>query len=591
MELQFQTAWKSIDLQVTYEPINDFVVLTGTNGSGKSHLLQAIMQDRTIVDGTPNLNRIKLYEQGNLAPNSGEGQSPSQFRDVWARVKPAVEAAASGFNYPSDRNTIDQQFDQFAQTLAVSLNLPVESLIETQKSAGKVIAKFSDDDYRDFFPMYQSAADLFQFSVTDIFLTYYDRWRENKFQKFLNLHDHEETKWLEDDAFESKYGKRPWLLLDDVLSIMGLPYKFRAPENPPPEQAYRPTLLAQDKDLEVPLGDLSSGERVLLALALGLYAGEHLGRSAIKPRAILLDEADASLHPSMIRSLLKVTREILYEQHGVKIILATHSPTTAALAPEASLYVMSRTSDPRLRKTGRDEALNELTVGLPTLSIRVDHRRQVFVESKYDESYYEKLYQLVRSDLDSPFSLQFLASGSKGAGNRDAVEQVVSNLRTRGNDLVYGLVDRDTTPAAPDHVELSAERYSIENYLLDPLILGAYLLKTDIESAESLSLQPETFYFHVGESNAQSVVDGVSKLLGLGEGPRREIQYFGGFSARVPEHFLETQGHSLEAEVRKRWPQFHQQLPILDEIIDRVLAERCMLIPKSMVDVFSSLVA
>jgi len=56
---------------------------------------------------------------------------------------------------------------------------------------------------------------------------------------------------------------------------------------------------------------------------------------------LLLDEVDASLHPSMIKNLLDVIEKI-FLKNGCKVILATHSPTTVALAPEESIYEISK---------------------------------------------------------------------------------------------------------------------------------------------------------------------------------------------------------------------------------------------------------
>lgn len=53
MQLQYQKTYLSID---HFEPVEipNFVVLTGVNGSGKSHLLQAINHKHVVIAGLDN---------------------------------------------------------------------------------------------------------------------------------------------------------------------------------------------------------------------------------------------------------------------------------------------------------------------------------------------------------------------------------------------------------------------------------------------------------------------------------------------------------------------------------------------------------
>ena len=97
------------------------------------------------------------------------------------------------------------------------------------------------------------------------------------------------------------------------------------------------------------------------------------------PEVLLLDEADSTLHPSMIRSLLRVLNDVSVQRYGVKVILTTHSPTTVALAPEEAICTMRRTPSPRLQRTTRDHAVSALTVGISTLSVKLENKRQLLI--------------------------------------------------------------------------------------------------------------------------------------------------------------------------------------------------------------------
>jgi AAA15 family ATPase/GTPase len=140
-----------------------------------------------------------------------------------------------------------------------------------------------------------------------------------------------------------------------------------------------------------------------MSFALCLYYAEDRRQLVDYPKVLLFDEIDAPLHPSMTQSLLRTIQDVLINRHGIKVILTTHSPSTVALAPETSLYAMSKTESKtelrRLQKTTKDKALTILTTGVPTLSIDYENRRQVFVESQYDAQFYEKIYEKLRDKL------------------------------------------------------------------------------------------------------------------------------------------------------------------------------------------------
>ena len=315
--------------------------------------------------------------------------------------------------------------------------------------------------------------------------------------------------------------------------------------------------------------------------------------SVRKPRLLLLDEADASLHPSMIQSLLNVTQTILFAEHGVKVILATHSPTTVALAPESALYSLSRMGTPRLRKVSREKALSQLTVGIPTLSIRVEDRRQIFVESEKDEARFDGVYLALKPYLlDHPFTLHFIASGSGGAGSCDAVIQFVRTLREKGNSSVYGVIDRDSRNAAPPFISYMPGRYSIENYILDPVVLGAFLLRSKLVSNSDVGIPDGTKYFEVDGSHAQKLVDYVyGRIEGqlVGESNLASVIYAGNFTAQVAMKYLDTQGHALEDVVKATFLPLkqHRDLPL--EICRTVISEMPHLVPHEFIDLFGTL--
>ncbi len=98
-------------------------------------------------------------------------------------------------------------------------------------------------------------------------------------------------------------------------------------------------------------------------MALCLFKGKS---DNIFPKLLLLDEVDATLHPTMIENLLHVIKNFLITK-GTKVILATHSPTTIALSPEESLFIVNKEGTNRIEKHNRKDALEILTQGYMTL--------------------------------------------------------------------------------------------------------------------------------------------------------------------------------------------------------------------------------
>ena len=104
---------------------------------------------------------------------------------------------------------------------------------------------------------------------------------------------------------------------------------------------------------------------------------------------IILDEPDAHLHPEMSNILIKALNETFVKKIGIKVIITTHSPMTVALAPEESIFQLNNHPETFLKKISKDDALKNLTNGLPSLTIDYENHRQVFVESPTDLFYFQ----------------------------------------------------------------------------------------------------------------------------------------------------------------------------------------------------------
>jgi ABC-type methionine transport system ATPase subunit len=97
-----------------------------------------------------------------------------------------------------------------------------------------------------------------------------------------------------------------------------------------------------------------------MSLAFCLYYAQDRRQLTSYPKVLLFDEIDAPLHPSMSRRLLQVITDVLVRQHGINVILATHSISTVALASEGSVFPI-RTGQPGVHPLTKAAALSILT--------------------------------------------------------------------------------------------------------------------------------------------------------------------------------------------------------------------------------------
>lgn len=566
-----------------------FSVITGVNGAGKSHLLEGLQQGAVVFDdfGTLSFEEVKYFGLGQLTAASQGGANPAAFREPWTQLHNQWQGLRNQRQQPGQPTMTEGEQEAWLRDQIVNgRQLSREALERMLEAAGKALWDFTLEDFREHAPLVIGQRDPFATSIAEVFLTYGARQTHNSYAQW-RVDKKGIGHALTDEEFVAKYGETPWSVFDQTLQIVGLPYNVVPPVEDT-DTTYTVELRAEDGRL-ASLDDLSSGERTLLAIAMSLFASTRISEAIRIPKVLLLDEADSNLHPSMVKSLLTVIEEIFVRQYNVRVLLATHSPSTVAIAPEESLFAMSSNA-PRLRKVSTDEALKDLTVGMSTLSVRVENRRQVFVESEYDQAVYQELYSILRPKLVTERSLEFISVGKKQVGGgAEMVKRLVKELREAGNSTVVGLVDRDFKQGTPAYVHCAADRHSMENIALDPLLLGAFLVREGIARAEDLGLPAGLRNFQLESGHAPMLVHALAAKLGF-VGARSECTYAGGFAVQVPHEFLETRGHDLQDVIVGVFPALNRQLPNLARIVvTQAGADAPHFIPASVVDLFNAL--
>lgn len=430
MEIRILKQHKSIN-PIVFE-LPKFCVLTGKNGSGKSHLLQAVADKaystifETNEEHGDELTIVKYIPFNGLNPNV---QSNCQYlaltnerKNEWNKIYSAIQK----YNQHAENGTLHGR-DVF-QFLPYN-NIPVHKVLDKLiKKYGSVNA-ITEDKFNALYEVSEmSASEIFSSQFASIFKLYHTRLEDNHYKAYRNEKYNDKYEVLSNEEFIEIYGPKPWDLINSMLEKASLPYRVNNPEGEDRESDFHLVLSDPEKNITIDVNDLSTGEKVLMSLALAIYnTTEHNH----KPQVLLLDEPDAPLHPEYSQVLLSAIYESIVEQAKVKVIITTHNPTTVALSPENSLYKMDRDLG-RPVKITKKEALNILTKDLDNLRISIDSRRQIFVENQNDVQYYERI---VRHLPDFKVKFQFLPPHTRNGCNCDDVKTIVHTLRDFGNDL------------------------------------------------------------------------------------------------------------------------------------------------------------
>lgn len=600
IKLELNNTYKSLSPFKVELP--DFAILTGVNGSGKTHILRAIYDNSLIVTSDEIAITRKTYTTyETLKPNDNNQIT----KELLKAEQISLMAAIQNVKHP-----VVPIFDRTGQ------NHWLNSLTNSQRSAVKHISKYSGKSYNEItqedidnhYPAVTTEMnEIFNHNLSAIFKRYFDIKNKNNILSFLNQFHNQNNPVLSDSEFIGKYGTPPWDLMNSILDNSNLAYELTFPTDPNPydEKPFQTRLINKITRSEVNFSDLSSGEKTLMCLALAMYNSE---KEMGFPDLILMDEPDASLHPSMAKQFLSTIQDIFVKKHNVKIIMVTHSPSTVALAPEDSIYTVNQncSGNKKITKSSKDTALKILAAGVPSFSINYENRRQIFVESRYDVEYYEQLYNKLSPKLNPEISLNFISSGDSRTdkngnpvANCEQVKHIVQTLRKSGNKFIYGVVDWDNTNIDDDGIFVLGyqKRYSIENYIFDPLLVVAFLLYSKFIKPSDIGLSESENESYLNLStltneSLQKVADFIITKMEDDQNNKINVVYINDNTIQVPNWYLTMQGHELEKKLKEYFPklkQYNKESALKNEILRTVVDDHPGLIPKDIYDLFDNL--
>ena len=389
---------------------SDFSIITGTNGSGKTHLLEGICRGQIQIlddDGHPDMYKIVYFNYTDFnfncdkplqkMPANYTFSALRQLKDSLLNFvrKDISDVVFAEFLFDYIKSDIDKKrrlVDKFVRE-----RVPIEEYPDfnvAQNIFGVLEVFVSNYIHLIKDKKIEEIISLSKISNTEmgqcfrrICKTYFLDRAKHLLGDLGNVFDSKgrfNTDESRDDFIQSK-GDDPLADFNKILKDIELNNYFFEEKFPLNEYdiicfsssnpqrrgmdefsqyQYNPSL--SNGKISINIDGLSSGEQILLGLATFVYDQK---RKKGENFVLLLDEVDTNLHPSMVNKLLNLIQNVFIKKYKLKVFLVTHSPTTVALAPENSVFVMHRSdeSKPRIEQVSNEDALEVLTEGFATL--------------------------------------------------------------------------------------------------------------------------------------------------------------------------------------------------------------------------------
>ncbi len=551
----------TIKIKVDYKSIKrgeefdlpNFCVLTGKNGSGKSHLLEAI-SNKNLSDVTVNSLKIEYIKHvpfNGLNPTIQGSCDPDTInkyvKDTWRNFESAKDNISPKHETITNQIVLQYVSDENQKRF-------ISSALE---STNKLYDQLTENDLMNSFePSYVGKNDFFTAQFAMIFKNYHRLLLENETNKFYESEGIPTTNSvLTDEEFNKKNGKPPWKFVNEIFKETGIPYEANDPMGDRLESSFAFKLKDKSNGFEINPSDLSTGEKVLMSLTAAVY---NTADKSGKPGLLLIDEPDAALHPSMTRKMVSILKSKVVEGSGIPTIITTHSPITAISAEGLAMYQLVR-GESVPTKISTQEAVELLSGDIPFLKVSTEKRRSVFVESKYDAEYYSLLTNIYAKEFTLPAEPIFIPARTSNGSNCDDVISIVNNLSEHGNNQVYGIIDWDLKNQSSEKVLVLGEndRYTIENYLLDPLLMGLLFIRENKMATSEFENLSITKYSEVREltiNDAQIIVDKVLTDLKLQCKHKVKYKLLNSWELQITKEFNELKGHVLEEYYISKFP-------------------------------------
>ncbi|MDF3048244.1 MAG: hypothetical protein K0R73_1362 [Candidatus Midichloriaceae bacterium] len=416
----------SLETFQEWSDIPNFAIITGSNGTGKSHLLKYLER---MSEKNGGMRKKGVYSNVLYRSVSDQNSSFQEFSDrdtnyyitnIEARnelisaVKQCVESRVS-------RKDHVQRYPIYEELVKKALKASAEEL--------------ADDDW--WTKEIESCRDynLARHDVNEPVNTIYNvlhfhctkdkaiKQDLGKIENLKKLRKHYQEQGNSGDDFYREFIEGDQSFKDKIID------SYLRAVNPPPKDAINKVLLkygfkheikgissgSNNRTLVFGLRDndeskisyhkLSSGEKVAIDIISQLYSFQGLPIEdeiveIKKVNIMLLDEPDRHLDAD----LCKVFFEIVYKelvQNGVQVIMTTHRTDTIALAPEGNndigIFSLKNAKDGVVSIKRYDNKLDALLTLTPNLRCLINFHIKVHVESHEDSMFYESAYSSLMS--------------------------------------------------------------------------------------------------------------------------------------------------------------------------------------------------
>jgi len=243
MQLRFNRPHLSIE---RFNPVElpDLVVLTGVNGSGKSHLLEAInLRFATIVGHEQSKIVLFNYENFRLdnEPVFNAHQISAERETAWNLHQQQIKAnahqwrAQAGAEYEPLKQQCETEkrsfwslagarvqgyskaFSDFFGNPNLKDNHQAQSIASLAKKIPYSIDEIEKDDFVRLYKPFIFKNDFLPNQLGKIFWDYYVKYRNNQVNEFENEKYGRNYKVLTEEQFLQEHGRKPWELVNEIL--------------------------------------------------------------------------------------------------------------------------------------------------------------------------------------------------------------------------------------------------------------------------------------------------------------------------------------------------------------------------------------
>lgn len=464
IDFQFNFPSESIREFESPNQLPNLIVLTGKNGSGKTHILNAIKSGAltVIADGTGLLPaEVSHVSFNGLNVTGGDTYSSQMAQQACQQIWEVFAGWRNSYDTELLNRQIDRSID-FTVYIQRFRNANDPNNERTYNAISYVLRHESDVPldrlnklhfWKNIFDPETSTneVDFFEQNFAKLFAEYQVSLIKQHFYKYMQEQGYDYAPAVNDQALRALESNKPWDFVNNVLREAKFDFRVLPPEFWDTEEFdYRIRLKKQSSGAEVEFGQLSTGERVLFALALVRYKAEK--RANTFPKVILLDEPDAPLHPAMTQTLIEVLNKIFVDQYHTNVIMTTHSPATVALSKEDHVFTVKASGNPNkvtILPASKQSALDELASGFVAISneenqervdfeIKQSRKPILFVEGDTDKAIFETAWKKIYPNLPQPFK-------TIACGNYDQVRHKIDapTVEEFSDSNTIGIMDFD----------------------------------------------------------------------------------------------------------------------------------------------------